>query len=251
MATITIPGMFLTGDHASRPAASAVGKGSIYSCSTHSLIYQSDGSSWTTWATLGVGDATTHIADSSDAHDASAISVLDTATNFTGTDVEAVLAELQDNIDAVGAGAGLVSSGSVKITSGDLTLNNTSWTNTGITDITVAASTGDVVEASISGRWGNQSVTSGLDVATIVSASPVNYLGTGGSGTAFGPSGWVGNSGVLTDIGASILYTVQAGDISGGNVTFRIRYRTGSAVNKGLFASADTPFQWSVKNFGQ
>lgn len=36
----------------------------------------------------------THIADATDAHDASAVSVLDTGGNFTGTDVEAVLAEL-------------------------------------------------------------------------------------------------------------------------------------------------------------
>jgi hypothetical protein len=35
-----------------------------------------------------------HTGDTTDAHDASAISVLDAATNFTGTDVEAVLAEL-------------------------------------------------------------------------------------------------------------------------------------------------------------
>jgi len=55
MAVITIPGMFLTGDHASRPAATAVGDGTLYSCSTHSLIYQSDGASWSTWATLGGG----------------------------------------------------------------------------------------------------------------------------------------------------------------------------------------------------
>lgn len=53
MAAITIPGMFLTGDHASRPAANAVGKGALYSCTDHDLIYQSDGSTWTTWATLG------------------------------------------------------------------------------------------------------------------------------------------------------------------------------------------------------
>lgn len=43
-----------TGDHASRPAAGAVPTGALYSCTTHSLIYQSDGSStWSTWATLG------------------------------------------------------------------------------------------------------------------------------------------------------------------------------------------------------
>jgi hypothetical protein len=52
MATITIPGMFLTGTHAARPAATAVGTGSLYSCSTHSLIYQSNGATWSTWATL-------------------------------------------------------------------------------------------------------------------------------------------------------------------------------------------------------
>lgn len=39
-------------------------------------------------------DVTDHTGDTTDAHDASAISVLDTGGNFTGTDVEAVLAEL-------------------------------------------------------------------------------------------------------------------------------------------------------------
>lgn len=49
----------LEGDHASRPAASAVPTGTLYSCSTHSLIYQSDGSTtWATWATLGGGAGT-------------------------------------------------------------------------------------------------------------------------------------------------------------------------------------------------
>jgi hypothetical protein len=52
----------------------------------------------------GASAVTAHTGDTSDAHDASAISVLDTAANFTGTDVEAVLAELQDNIDAGGSG---------------------------------------------------------------------------------------------------------------------------------------------------
>lgn len=42
----------------------------------------------------GEPDAAAHVADTTDAHDASAVSVLDTAGNFTGTDVEAVLAEL-------------------------------------------------------------------------------------------------------------------------------------------------------------
>lgn len=58
MADTTLPGLLATGDHASRPAASAVGSGGLYSCTTHSLVYQTDGSSWTTWATLSAGGVT-------------------------------------------------------------------------------------------------------------------------------------------------------------------------------------------------
>lgn len=50
----------------------------------------------TTIATM-VGD---HISDTSDAHDASAISILDTANDFTATDVEGALAELQTDVEA-------------------------------------------------------------------------------------------------------------------------------------------------------
>jgi hypothetical protein len=42
---------YQNGIHSARPAASA---GCIlYACSTHSLIYRSDGSAWTTWMTIG------------------------------------------------------------------------------------------------------------------------------------------------------------------------------------------------------
>lgn len=49
----TFAGHLLSGLHASRPAATAVPAGTLYSCTTHSLIYQSDGSTWSTYATLG------------------------------------------------------------------------------------------------------------------------------------------------------------------------------------------------------
>lgn len=80
------------------PAAPATGLVKAYA-KADGLLYSKDDAGAET--ALGAG---THIADTTDAHDASAVSVLDTATNFTGTDVEAVLAELQDNIDAVSAG---------------------------------------------------------------------------------------------------------------------------------------------------
>lgn len=51
----TVSGIHLSGNHASRPAANTVPDGSLYSCSTHSLLYKGDyvGNSWSTWATLG------------------------------------------------------------------------------------------------------------------------------------------------------------------------------------------------------
>lgn len=40
------------GTHGSRPAATAVPAGSLYECTTHSLIYRSDGTAWATWAAV-------------------------------------------------------------------------------------------------------------------------------------------------------------------------------------------------------
>src|SRR5688572_24967081 len=55
--TTTFTGHVLTGTHAARPAASAVPEGALYSCTTHSLVYQSNLTAWSTWATLsGLAD---------------------------------------------------------------------------------------------------------------------------------------------------------------------------------------------------
>lgn len=51
--TTRFAGHLLTGTHANRPAATAVPDGTLYSCTTDDLVYQSDTSSWSTWATLG------------------------------------------------------------------------------------------------------------------------------------------------------------------------------------------------------
>jgi len=53
MANTTLPALLDTGTHAGRPAANSVGSGALYSCTDHSLVYQSDGSSWGTWLTAG------------------------------------------------------------------------------------------------------------------------------------------------------------------------------------------------------
>lgn len=54
---------------------------------------------------VGFESATAHIADTDDAHDASAISILDTAADFTATNVEDALAELQSDNEAHTAAA--------------------------------------------------------------------------------------------------------------------------------------------------
>jgi hypothetical protein len=59
----TVAGIHLGLDiHTNRPAGNAVPDGSLYSCSTHSLVYKSNyaGNSWATWTTLGATAATYH-----------------------------------------------------------------------------------------------------------------------------------------------------------------------------------------------
>lgn len=207
MAVITIPGMFLTGTHAARPAAADVGIGSLYACSDHTLVYQSDGSSWTTWfdPTGGAG----------------------------------------------GTGQGLVDYEFAKRVSGDITLNSTSWANvdTGL-DLVLDAATGDTILAGASMVIGSEATTLCLDVATIVSAAPVNYFGTAGGAGDFGITSWLGTTGQVESAGAPTMYTLQSGDISTGTVTLRLRYRTTSATNKTLRASSTLPFLWWAENIG-
>lgn len=50
----------LVGDHASRPVATAVPEGTLYSCTDHDVLYQSDTATWSTWATLTSSGITDH-----------------------------------------------------------------------------------------------------------------------------------------------------------------------------------------------
>lgn len=97
----------LTGtERGSAPTTPATGDWAVYFKSDGVYVIDDAG---TEYGPLSAGDIAAHLADTTDAHDASAISVLDTAANFTGTDVEAVLAELAGggasvSDDAYGAG---------------------------------------------------------------------------------------------------------------------------------------------------
>jgi hypothetical protein len=104
----------------------------------------------------------------------------------------------------------------------------------------------------LSGMMGTENVEAYLDFATIVAASPVNYVSGGSAGASNrGVVAWQGIQLANTHPGSGILYVVQAGDISGGTVTLRLRYRTSSGADKTLFATSDIPFHLFVKNLGQ
>jgi hypothetical protein len=138
-----------------------------------------------------------------------------------------------------------------KRTSGSITLNSTSWANvdTGL-DLTVKAVVGDVLQVNITGLAGSASPAIGFDAVTLVSGSPVTSVsGSDASdyGFIFVPA--LGD----TPISGTIQYVVQSGDISGGNVTLRLRYKTSSATNRTLYAGTggNPQFNWSVANLGQ
>lgn len=116
---------------ADRPAAGAVpGKHYGWFATDTGVLSISDGS---TWVEIGPFDDATltaalaaHLADTSDAHDASAISVADAGNNFTGTDVEAVLAELFAAISGGGVPTSrTLTAGAALTGGGDLTADRT------------------------------------------------------------------------------------------------------------------------------
>lgn len=140
-------------------------------------------------------------------------------------------------------------------TAGDLTLNSTSSTladlNTGL-DLTIAAVTGDVIGINMSGIYdagasGNWTV---IDAVTRVAAADVNWVSTGtGSNANLGVAAWFRWEAADT-LSGEWLYTVQAGDLSGGNVTFRFRYKTGVAGNRTLRAASGQALTVWAKNYG-
>lgn len=89
------------------PATPATGLVVCYAKSDGLLYCKDDAGVETAYAAAGT-DLAAHIADTADAHDASAVSVLDTAAVFTATDVEAALKELYDSIAGGGIPASIV-----------------------------------------------------------------------------------------------------------------------------------------------
>lgn len=159
-----------------------------------------------------------------------------------------------------GTGQGLVDFARARRTSGNITINSTTFTNvdTGL-DLVLSASAGDIIEASIGARI--EKASSGLtyavfDFHTIVDGAPVNSLSSesaAGTGLANSYAGWASGA-VGTNAAAQSMavtgskrYTVQAGDISAGTVTLRLRAFTGAQCT---LAAADPMLYVQATNLG-
>lgn len=138
----------------------------------------------------------------------------------------------------------------VRYAGGNITITATTNSNLpSVSAITVAAVTGDILEVAVNGLWGAEAPNAFLDVATMVSGSPVNYIS---GGALQGVAGWVGPSSGFAMPTGTMIYTVQAGDISGGNVVLQLR-AWGSSSGKTLFAApaSNYAFTWMARNTGQ
>lgn len=132
----------------------------------------------------------------------------------------------------------------VTYTAADQTLNSTSWTSVAsggaaTFDITLPGVYIDSwIEVGFNVTFGTQAVVGTLDVATMVSGSPVNLVATGAAPNNT-KLGFVGNaSAVSAPVNGTLLYKLQAADIvplvagdQMGTVLLRPYYRTTTAAN--------------------
>ena len=134
-------------------------------------------------------------------------------------------------------------------TGGDIALTSTSMAAvSGPTDLTIAATAGDILLVGLSVTPTTTTAASvAFDFATIVSASPVNYIGTR-SGTPINIpiQMWFLGSSETGGCGGAYPYVVQSGDISGGNVVLRLYARV--SANRSINADASNPLDTWVTN---
>lgn len=142
--------------------------------------------------------------------------------------------------------ANVVSAAIFTKTSGNTTLssNTTGDFDTG-TDLTLAAAANDYAVVWINALHDNSARIVNLDVATIVS-TPQHYFGAGLASSAQGLLGWSKQAAAYTNISGFASLQLVSGDISGGNVTLRLRYKCDNSGSSIIYSSSNTAFVWGA-----
>lgn len=129
---------------------------------------------------------------------------------------------------------------------------DTNWTafvSDGTWDVVVDAAAGDVIELGALALWTSAGSFTYADFATIVSGSVVNWTSTGTGSHTSGEFAFFNSSSIndqLTLAGTTF-YTVQAGDVSGGQVRFRLYGKVGASTRTLLASATQTAIVWAVK----
>lgn len=152
-----------------------------------------------------------------------------------------------------GGGAGALAHKFVRSATGTTSINtSSSWANltthvASFTDISLTGcSAGDVIQVQASAGWANEGTSKLLDVATIVAGSVVNLFSSGSSTpSTSGVKCWEGVPSAYMPFGGASCYALQAGDLSAGAVTLRLRVRTSGTAR--LYHDEG---QWSAINLG-
>ena len=91
---------FQEGLYSAIPAATAVDEGALYYATDTDILYRSDGATWTAISSAA-SQIATHEADTSSAHTAEGIDIVDSGALYTATNVEAALAEVAGDLGAL------------------------------------------------------------------------------------------------------------------------------------------------------
>lgn len=145
----------------------------------------------------------------------------------------------------------------IKRTAGNITANSTTWTElaaetggpgTGGFDLDfTGCAAGDILEVNLSYYANNAATYFYVDFATIVSSSPVNYIGSGQvtSSTGDGVSGLAAIASREETKAGTVRYAIVSGDLSAGALKVRPYFRTSSATDRTIFAVTADPLHLS------
>jgi hypothetical protein len=152
-------------------------------------------------------------------------------------------------LGAGGGGSTLVVKRAI-VTSGNITPQNTggSWAQlTAGPTLVIPAAVGDYISAEVMGALFQGASTTFMDMAVLAGASLVRYgsTGTGTPGVEGDPAFYSDTT--FRSYGPVMDFVVEAGDISGGNVTICLAVKSAGVGT--LFAAA-YPFRWRVMNHG-